>query len=88
MTETASAWETIHRTDGIPQLEKTFKFADWAAAMRFAQGVSEAAEAADHHPELVITWGRVTVRWWSHDAGGVTDRDHALAASCDALAAP
>jgi 4a-hydroxytetrahydrobiopterin dehydratase len=67
-------------------LEREFRFADFAAAIEFVNRVAEAAEEANHHPDLAIHWNRVTVRWWTHTAGGITERDVELATRTDALA--
>lgn len=53
----------------------------------FVNRVAEAAEAADHHPDLAISWNRVTVTLSTHSAGGITDKDIALAGEADRLAA-
>ena len=54
--------------------------------MAFANAVAAAAQAADHHPQMIIQWGKVTVRWWSHDVGGISGRDIRLARATDELA--
>jgi len=41
--------------------------------------VGELAEAENHHPDIAIHYNRVTLRWWTHTAGGITDRDRELA---------
>ena len=53
--------------------------------MIFATKVGEIADAADHHPEITITWVRVSFIWWSHDSKGVTERDRKLARLTDRL---
>ena len=53
----------------------------------FVNRVATAAEIADHHPDLVISWDRVTVTLSTHSAGGITDKDVALAGEADRLAA-
>jgi 4a-hydroxytetrahydrobiopterin dehydratase len=53
--------------------------------MAFASRVGEAADAADHHPEITVSWGVVRVDWWSHDAKGVTSRDISLAETTNRL---
>jgi 4a-hydroxytetrahydrobiopterin dehydratase len=83
-TENPSGWHTVDR-DGVQVLTKDFTFDDFNQAMRFASRVGEAADAADHHPEIVISWGRVRVHWWSHDVGGISQRDHDLADATDRL---
>jgi 4a-hydroxytetrahydrobiopterin dehydratase len=47
-----------------------------------------AAEAKDHHPDIELTYGKVALRWTTHDQGGVTQLDLDLAAACDAMAPP
>ena len=53
----------------------------------FVNRLAEAAEAADHHPDLVISWNRVTVTLATHSQGGITEKDIALARQADLLAA-
>lgn len=67
-------------------LERTFEFKDFLAAMKFVNAVARAAERAGHHPDIDIRWNRVTLVLTTHDAGGLTDQDFALAARLDRLA--
>jgi 4a-hydroxytetrahydrobiopterin dehydratase len=67
-------------------LEREFRFADFAAAMAFVNEVASLAEAEDHHPDIAIHWNRVTLRWWTHVANAITERDRQLAARTDELA--
>lgn len=53
----------------------------------FVNRLAEAAEAADHHPDLTISWNRVTVTLATHSQGGITEKDIALARQADRLAA-
>ncbi|WP_114227643.1 MULTISPECIES: 4a-hydroxytetrahydrobiopterin dehydratase [Sphingomonas] len=68
-------------------LHRSFRFADFSAAFAFLTRVALHAEKVDHHPEFTSVWNRVDFRLTSHDAGGVTDRDRALAQAIDDLAA-
>ena len=68
-------------------LHRSFRFADFSAAFGFLTRVALHAEKVDHHPEFTSVWNRVDFRLTSHDAGGVTDRDRALAEVIDRLAA-
>ncbi len=52
----------------------------------FVNAVAEVAEAADHHPDIDVRWTTVTIRLATHSEGGITEKDTALAAECDALA--
>jgi len=60
-------------------LRRTWHFGDFKAAMLFVNGVAALAEKANHHPDITIRYSDVTLRLWSHDAGGLTLRDFALA---------
>ncbi len=80
VSDTASGW--VER-DGA--LERDFRFADFAEALAFVNRVAELAEEADHHPDVDIRWNRVRLRWWTHAAGTITERDHVLAKRVDAL---
>ncbi|MGH3077252.1 MAG: 4a-hydroxytetrahydrobiopterin dehydratase [Gaiellaceae bacterium] len=60
-------------------LERTFTFGDFVGALAFVNRVGELAEAENHHPDIAIHYNRVTLRWWTHTAGGITDRDRELA---------
>ncbi|MEO8486072.1 MAG: 4a-hydroxytetrahydrobiopterin dehydratase [Betaproteobacteria bacterium] len=67
-------------------LARSYRFADWRATMAFVNAVSEFANALDHHPELAVGWGRCTVAWSTHDAGGITQNDLACAARTEVIA--
>jgi 4a-hydroxytetrahydrobiopterin dehydratase len=71
--------------NGVYVLTRTFQFENFTQAMAFAARVGEAADAADHHPEITLSWGVVRVDWWSHDEKGVTDRDISLAETTNRL---
>ncbi|MDO5623179.1 MAG: 4a-hydroxytetrahydrobiopterin dehydratase [Pseudomonadota bacterium] len=66
-------------------IEKTWRFADFHRTMSFVNAVAGVAHRLDHHPELVVSHSRCTVRWHTHDAGGVSTRDFAAAEAVDAL---
>jgi 4a-hydroxytetrahydrobiopterin dehydratase len=67
-------------------LVRTFAFDDYAAGIAFAVRVGFAAEARDHHPDLLVGFRRVRVAWSTHDAGGITALDTEMAERTDALA--
>ena len=66
-------------------LERTFKFPDWLQALAFVNRVSPLAEQAQHHPDVELGWGKVTIKLRTHDAKAVTQKDRDLAAQIDAL---
>ena len=66
-------------------ISRTFEFKDFPGAIRFVNGVAQVAEAAWHHPDIDVRWNKVTLALTTHDAGGLTQRDFALAKQFDAL---
>ena len=69
-------------------LEREFEFPSFPEAIAFVNRVAELAEAENHHPDIAVSYRRVTLRWTTHSAGGITDRDRELAARTDGLAGP
>ena len=66
-------------------LERTFEHKDFREALEFVNRVGELAESENHHPDIAINYNKVTLRWWTHSAGGITDRDRDLAEKTSAL---
>ncbi|MDW8300109.1 MAG: 4a-hydroxytetrahydrobiopterin dehydratase [Anaerolineae bacterium] len=69
--------------DGM--LVRTFRLKDFTAALTFVGAVGYLAEAAGHHPDITINYNRVKLALTTHDAGGITEKDFALAAQINAL---
>lgn len=67
------------------QLERAYKFKNFAQALTFTNEVGELAESEKHHPALLTEWGKVTVTWWTHNIGGLHKNDFILAARTDQL---
>lgn len=65
---------------------KTFRCAGFAAAIGLVDKVAAIAEAADHHPDILVRYDRVTLTLSTHSAGGLTERDFALAAEIETVA--
>jgi 4a-hydroxytetrahydrobiopterin dehydratase len=76
-------WSDVEGRDAIT---KKFQFADFNAAFDWMTKVAEVAEQMDHHPEWFNVYNRVEVTLSTHDAGGLTERDTALAKKMDELA--
>lgn len=72
------------RGDGLA-IARDFRFADFSAAFAFMTRVALLAEKADHHPEWSNVYDRVHVTLTTHDAGGLSQRDVAMARAIDAL---
>ncbi len=84
LTPQIPGWQIIER-EGEKQLERVFRFPDFAQALAFTVRVGELAEAEDHHPQLVTEWGKVTVHWWTHKIHGLHRNDFIMAGKTDLL---
>jgi 4a-hydroxytetrahydrobiopterin dehydratase len=78
------AWELIEM-DGVQRLQRVFKLKDYAEALAFTNTVAEIAEEEDHHPLIVLEWGRVTAQWWTHVVKGLHRNDFIMAAKTDEI---
>ena len=67
-------------------LRRTFEFKDFPAGVKFVNALARLAEKAQHHPDIDIRWNKVTLALTTHDEGGLTEKDFALAKKFDALA--
>jgi 4a-hydroxytetrahydrobiopterin dehydratase len=77
-------WEPVTQ-DYILRLQRIFKFKNYAQAVEFTNKIAALAEEEDHHPLIVLEWGRVTVQWWTHVVKGLHRNDFIMAAKTDAL---
>ena len=67
-------------------IQRTYQFDDFVQAIAFLNKVADAAEAAQHHPDILIRYNKVTLTLTTHDAGGITDNDFSLARRADSAA--
>ena len=66
-------------------ITRTFSFADFKDALDFVNRVGAVAEEQGHHPDLLLTWGKVEVTLWTHKVNGLTESDFIMAAKIDSL---
>ena len=66
-------------------ITRAFTFPDFKAALDFVNRVGAIAEEQGHHPDIVLTWGKVEVTIWTHKVNGLTESDFILAAKIDQL---
>jgi 4a-hydroxytetrahydrobiopterin dehydratase len=71
--------------EGVPRLERVFRFRNFMDALAFTIKVGELAESEGHHPAILTEWGKVTVTWWTHAIGGLHRNDFIMAAKTDSL---
>ena len=67
------------------EITRTFSLPSFPAALLFAGAVGHLAERAEHHPDMLIQYRNVTLTLSTHSAGGLTDKDFALAAAVNAI---
>ncbi len=77
-------WRVIER-EGEQRLERVFRFSNFAEALAFTTRVGDLAEEEDHHPLIVLEWGKVTVEWWTHKIHGLHRNDLVMASKTDAI---
>jgi len=81
----AEALATLQWKREGDELERTVTKKDFAAALAYVNEVGALAEAHNHHPDIAISWNKVTLRLSTHSAGGLTQLDLDLAQAIDAL---
>jgi len=67
-------------------IRRVFKTDGWPTTLMLVNAIGFVSEAAYHHPDLTVTWARVTVKLMTHSAGGVTEKDFALARRIEEVA--
>ena len=85
----AEVQQALHQLPGWKQngkaIERVFQFPNFVKAMEFVNHIAEAAEAVNHHPDILINYNKVTLSLVSHDSGGVTQRDVRMAGKINEL---
>ena len=79
-----SSWN-INDDEGFKRLVCSYAFLSYEDSVAFANNVAQLAEQEDHHPEIVLEWGKVTVSWWSHKIKGLHKNDFICASKTDNL---
>lgn len=69
----------------IPRLKRVIRVEGWEPAVDLANRIAALASAEDHHPSILIEWGKVTVQWWTHAIGGLHRNDFVMAAQVNDL---
>jgi len=77
-------WKIVFR-EGNPRLEKSFNFDDFMDSIKFANQVAELAEEAHHHPDILVSWGRCAVSWWTFVYKRLHENDFIMAARTEKL---
>ena len=82
LLEQVAGW-SVEEADGHLRLTRTVKFKGFMPGVDLVNRIAPIAEAEGHHPDLLLSYGSLTVWLWTHAAGGLTDNDFILAARID-----
>lgn len=77
-------WQPVSN-DSVLQLTREFKFNDYVSSLSFTNAIANLAEEEDHHPAILLEWGKVQVTWWTHKIGGLHKNDFIAAAKTDLI---
>jgi len=75
-------WQIVD-SEAVPKLQRVYELKDFVAALEFTNRVGAMAEEEGHHPQIVVEWGKATVRWWTHAIKNLHINDFIMAAKCD-----
>jgi len=81
---TLVGWSVVS-VEGVDQLQKSYSFKNFRTALAFTNAVGALAEAEGHHPDILTSWGKVTVTWWTHSINALHKNDFICAAKTDAI---
>jgi 4a-hydroxytetrahydrobiopterin dehydratase len=79
MAELGGAWQLVNEH----HLTREYTFKGYAPAVAFTNTVADIAEEQDHHPDILLSYGKVTVTIWTHKIDGLTESDFYFAAKCE-----
>lgn len=79
-------WTLVTVRD-VPRLKRVIRVDGWEPAVRLANEVAELAAIEDHHPSILIEWGKVTIQWWTHAISGLHRNDFVMAAKVNQIEA-
>ncbi len=85
LKEMAPKWKVSKNEKGVPFIERVHHASKFMEGIAFVSKVAEAAEANNHHPDIIINYKRISVRYWTHSASGVTLADVQMAQKIDFL---
>lgn len=84
LLEQLPEWTVVER-QGEQQLQRVFKLKNFVQAQRFANKIGDLAESENHHPAILLEYGKVTARWWTHKIGGLHRNDFIMASRTDQI---
>ena len=85
LLEMAPEWKTGKNEKGVPYIERVHHASKFMEGIAFVGKVAEVAEANNHHPDIIVNYKRITIRYWTHTASGVTLADVQMAQEINPL---
>ncbi|MEK9629964.1 MAG: 4a-hydroxytetrahydrobiopterin dehydratase [Nitrospinota bacterium] len=85
LKEMAPEWKTGKNEKGVPYIERVHHASKFMEGIAFVEKVAQAAEDNNHHPDIIINYKRISVRYWTHTVSGVTLADVQMAQKIDPL---
>jgi 4a-hydroxytetrahydrobiopterin dehydratase len=85
LLEMAPEWKTGKNEKGVPYIERVHHASKFMEGIAFVGKVAEVAEANNHHPDIIVNYKRITIRYWTHTASGVTLADVQMAQKINPL---
>ena len=85
LQEMAPEWKIGKNEKGVSYIERVHHASKFLGGIAFVGKVAEAAEANNHHPDIIINYKRITIRYWTHTASGVTLADLQMAQKINPL---
>ena len=85
LQEMAPEWKIGKNEKGVPYIERVHHASKFMEGIAFVGKVAEAAEANNHHPDIIVNYKRITIRYWTHTASGVTLADVQMAQEINPL---
>jgi 4a-hydroxytetrahydrobiopterin dehydratase len=85
LLEMAPEWKTGKNEKGVPYIERVHHASKFMEGISFVGKVAQAAEANNHHPDIIVNYKRITIRYWTHTASGVTLADLQMAQKINPL---
>jgi len=75
----------IESVENVMRINRNYRFKDFPDALAFTNQLGDLAEAANHHPSILIEWGSASVTWWTHAIMGLHRNDFIMAARTEEL---
>lgn len=76
---------TLTQTDGVQSISKIYTFKNFKDALAFVNKLSIIAEEENHHPKIILEWGKVQISWWTHTINALAINDFIMAAKTETL---